>query len=202
VLRNARRALATAAGRRAGRLRRAVNDLAASINVTTVVVAQARSRLAGVMPDSATRIVSLHDHDARPIVRGRRGRPVEFGCEAQIIDNTDGVIVDHTIEQGNAADAPQLGTGHRPHHRRAGRPPRAVTTDRGYGEPRVETDLRALGVRTLVIPSKGPPPPAQPGKPSNTDHPSDLNETGIARARRHDGSNSLKVLGLRAGTSS
>jgi IS5 family transposase len=52
----------------------AVNELAATIEVTTVVVAQARSRLAGVMPGSATRAVSLHDRDARPIVRGRIGK--------------------------------------------------------------------------------------------------------------------------------
>src|SRR6266545_1508870 len=47
VLRNARRALRTATGRRGGQLRRAVNDLAATVKVTTVVAAQARSRFAG-----------------------------------------------------------------------------------------------------------------------------------------------------------
>jgi IS5 family transposase len=108
VPRNARRALRTAAGRRAGRLRRAVNELAATIEITTVVVAQARSRLAGVMPDSATRVVSLHDRDARPVVRGRIGKPVEFGYNAQVVDNTDGIILDYTVEQGNPPDAPQL----------------------------------------------------------------------------------------------
>jgi hypothetical protein len=46
---------------------------------TQRVVAQMRSRLAGVMAESATRVVSLHDVDARPIRKGRRGKPVEFG---------------------------------------------------------------------------------------------------------------------------
>src|SRR6266545_4156376 len=54
VLRNASRALRAATGRRAGRLRRAVHELTATIDVTAdvtaVVVAQARFRLAGVMP--------------------------------------------------------------------------------------------------------------------------------------------------------
>jgi IS5 family transposase len=161
VLRNARRALRTATGRRAGRLRRAVNELAATIQVTTVVVAQARSRLAGVMPDSATRVVSLHDRDARPIVRGRLGKPVEFGYKAQVVDNADGIIVDHTVEQGNPADAPQLAPAIARVTRRAGRVPAAVTADRGYGEARVEAELHALGVRTVVIPRKGPPGPAR-----------------------------------------
>ena len=46
------------------------------------MVAQARSRLAGQMPDGATRLVSLHDPDARPIRKGRIDRPVEFGYKA------------------------------------------------------------------------------------------------------------------------
>src|SRR3954454_12949962 len=41
VLRNARRALRSASGRRAGQLRRAVNDLAATVEATAVVAAQA-----------------------------------------------------------------------------------------------------------------------------------------------------------------
>jgi len=65
-----------------GRLRRALDELAVTIGRTAQVVAQARSRLAGQMPDSATRLVSLHDPDARPIRKGRIGRPVEFGCKA------------------------------------------------------------------------------------------------------------------------
>lgn len=33
---------------------------------------------------------------------------MEFGYKAQIVDNDDGVIVDHTVERGNPPDAPQL----------------------------------------------------------------------------------------------
>jgi len=161
VLHNARRTLPTANGHRAGRLRRAVNELAAIIEVTTVVVAQARSRLAGVMPEAATRVISLHDRDARPIVRGRLGRPVEFGYKAQVCDNEDGIILDHTVEQGNPPDAPQLAPAIARITHRAGRPPRTVTADRGYGEARVEADLHDLGVRTVVIPRKGQPGPAR-----------------------------------------
>jgi transposase, IS5 family len=157
VLRNARRALRTAAGQ----LRRAVTELATTLDVTTVVAAQARSRLAGVMPDAATRVVSLHDRDARPIVRGRLGKPVEFGYKAQVVDNTDGIIIDHTVEQGNPADAPQLAPAIARVTGRAGRSPGAVTADRGYGEARVEADLHTLGVRTVAIPCKGQPGPAR-----------------------------------------
>jgi len=161
VLRNARRALTRTAGRPGGQLRRAVDELATVVQRTGTVVAQTRSRLAGVMPDSASRLVSLHDPDARPIRRGRLGHPTEFGYKAQVIDNTDGIIVDHTVELGNPADAPQLAPAIARITRRAGRPPRAVAADRGYGEAAVEADLRALGVRSVAIPRKGQPGPAR-----------------------------------------
>jgi IS5 family transposase len=108
VIRNATRALRTAAAQRRGRLRRAINDLHSIVGRTERVVAQARSRLAGVMPESSNRLVSLHDVDARPIRKGRLGKPVEFGYKAQIVDNADGVILDHNVEIGNPPDAPQL----------------------------------------------------------------------------------------------
>ena len=53
-----------------GRLRRALDELAVTIERTGKIVAQARSRLAGQAPESATRLVSLHDADARPIRKG------------------------------------------------------------------------------------------------------------------------------------
>jgi len=121
------------------------------------VVAQARSRLAGVMPESASRLVSLHDVDARPIRKGRLGKPVEFGYKAQIVDNADGVILDHTVETGNPADAPQLVPAIERIARRAGRLPHTVTADRGYGEASVERDLHELGVRAVAIPRKSKP---------------------------------------------
>lgn len=112
---------------------------------------------AGQTPDGATRRVSLHDPDARPIAKGRLGKPVEFGHKAQLVDNDDGVVLDHTVEQGNPPDAPQLAPAVERITMRTGRKPRAVTADRGYGEQKVDDTLRDLGVRTVVIPRKGKP---------------------------------------------
>lgn len=161
VIRNARRALRGATGQRKGRLHRAINALNTIVRRTERVVAQTRSRLAGVMPESASRVVSLHDVDARPIRKGRLGKPVEFGYKAQIVDNADGVILDHSVEKGNPPDAPQLAPAVERISRRTGRTPRAVTADRGYGEASVEDDLRELGVRTVAIPRKSKPSAAR-----------------------------------------
>ena len=109
------------------------------------------------MPESASRLVSLHDVDARPIRKGRLGKPVEFGYKAQIVDNADGVILDHTVEIGNPADAPQLAPAIGRITARTGHPPRAVTADRGYGQASVDHDLHGLRVRAVAIPRKGKP---------------------------------------------
>jgi IS5 family transposase len=146
-----------AAGRRRGRLARAVNDLTELVEATRKIAAQTRQRLAGTTPQGATRRVSLHDPDARPIAKGRLGKPVEFGHKAQLADNEDGVVLDYIVEQGNPADAPQLAPAVERIARRTGRTPRAVTADRGYGEQKVDDSLRELGVRTVVIPRKGKP---------------------------------------------
>ena len=77
---------------------------------------------------------------------------MEFGYKAQIVDNADGVILDHNVEIGNPADAPQLAPAIERITRRAGHLPRAVTADRGYGYASVERDLHNLGVRSVAIP--------------------------------------------------
>nr|WP_225331588.1 ISNCY family transposase [Mycobacterium intracellulare] len=161
VVRNARRAMRSATGVRRGRLSRAINDLAAIMDKAQRVVTQARSRLGGVMPDSASRLVSFHDVDARPIRKGRLGKPVEFGYKAQVVDNADGVILDHSVEIGNPADAPQLAPAIARITSRAGRAPTAVTADRGYGYASVETDLHDLGVRHIAIPRASKPSAAR-----------------------------------------
>jgi transposase, IS5 family len=152
-----------AAGRRRGRLRRAVAGLAQLLEATGQIAAQARQRLAGTMPDGATRRVSLHDPDARPIAKGRLGKPVEFGYKAQVTDNDDGVVLDYAVEQGNPTDGPQLAPAVERVIKRAGKTPRTVTADRSYGEQAVEDDLRALGVRHVAIPRKGRPGKARQG---------------------------------------
>jgi IS5 family transposase len=161
VVRNARRGLRACGDQVSGRARAMVDRLEQLIERTRRVAAQTRQRLAGTTPEGATRIVSLHDPDARPIAKGRLGKPVEFGYKAQLVDNEDGVIVDHNVEAGNPPDAPMLEPAIARLKARTGRAPRAVTADRGYGEAAVEDALQAAGVRYAVLPRKGRPTAAR-----------------------------------------
>jgi transposase, IS5 family len=146
-----------AAGRRRGRLARAVGDLSRLLEATEQIIGQTRQRIAGTTPDGASRVVSLHDRDARPIAKGRLGKPVEFGYKGQIVDNDDGIVLDHDMQVGNPADAPQLAPAIQRVKDRAGRAPRTVTADRGYGDAAVDDALTDIGVHSVVIPRKGKP---------------------------------------------
>jgi IS5 family transposase len=86
---------------------------------------------------------------------------VEFGYKAHVIDNADGVILDHSIEIGNPADGPQLAPAIERITTRTGRAPRSVTADRGYGQASVETRLLDLGVRSVAIPRATKPSAAR-----------------------------------------
>jgi IS5 family transposase len=161
VVASARRTLARGRTQPAGRLRAVVEELQATIGRTRRLLDQAHTRLAGGMPDGASRLVSLHDPDARPIRKGRIGHPVEFGYKAQVIDNADGIVLDHTVMVGNPPDAPLLAPAIGRVTARTGKVPRAVTADRGYGEPAVEQELAELGVARIAIPRRGRAGPAR-----------------------------------------
>jgi hypothetical protein len=80
----------------------------------------------------------------------------------QVVDNDDGIGLDHTLEQGNPADAPQLAPAIERVVARTGHRPRTVTADRGYGEKGIDEALHQMGVRTVVIPRKGTCPSGKP----------------------------------------
>lgn len=157
VVTNARRGLArrgVSAASSTWKLLEEIDALAATLDT---IAAQARIRVSGRTPDGSTRVVSLHDVDARPIAKGRLGKPVEFGYKAQVTDNADGVVVDHTVVTGNPPDGPMLAPAIARIKARFGRAPRAVTADRGYGEAKIDAELEDLGVTTVVIPRRGRP---------------------------------------------
>jgi IS5 family transposase len=161
ALRNARRSLRRAGDTASGQLIALVDELEVTIARARQVAAQTRVRLSGETPDGATRVVSLHDPDARPIAKGRLGKPVEFGYKAQVVDNGQGVVLDYTVMVGNPPDGPQLVPAITRVAERFGRAPRAVTADRGYGAAGVDAGLVGVGVNKVVIPRKGKPSAAR-----------------------------------------
>jgi IS5 family transposase len=141
-------------------VRRMLDELGVLIERTTQVIAQASTRVDGGQPDGSTRLVSLHEPDARPIRKGRLGKPVEFGYKAQVVDNPDGIIVDHSVHIGNPSDTDLIRPAVERIVTRFGAPV-TVTADRGYWNATIEADLTAVGVTIVVIPRTGKPSQAR-----------------------------------------
>lgn len=143
------------------RVRRMLDDLAVLTERTGRLIAQARCRVNGGQPDGATRLVSLHEPDARPISKGRLGKPVEFGYKAQVVDNADGIIIDHSVHIGNPSDTGLLRPAVERLAAQFGSAPVLVTADRGYWDSTIEADLTTAGVASVVIPRTGKPSKAR-----------------------------------------
>ena len=105
----------------------------------------------------ATRLVSLHEPDARPIRKGRLGKPVEFGYKAQVVDTVHGLIVDHSLHIGNPSDTELIRPAIERITHQFATAPMLVTADRGYWDSTIEADLTGVGVATVVISRTGKP---------------------------------------------
>lgn len=155
IVRNAQRQLRRAGNDASGKLSSLVRDLELTLERTRKIASQTTTRINGGAVDGSTRLVSLHDPDARPIVKGRLGKPVEFGYKAQVIDNDDGVVIDHSVHTGNPRDSGLLLPSIKRIANRFGKVPKDVTADRGYEDAGVEVELREMGVRDVVVPKRG-----------------------------------------------
>ena len=107
LLTEAKLAAASVSGGSKRRVTRAITELEEVIGLSGKVVEQIRQRFAG--EKIADRLVSLYDPDARPIRKGKRPNPNQFGCMAQYAElsaNTRrgarGLLVPPTVAVGSA----------------------------------------------------------------------------------------------------
>jgi transposase, IS5 family len=119
-------------------------------------LAQTDQRLAGnrVIPD---RLVSLADPDARPIRKGKPGRPTEFGYTLLLAEDERGFVADHQLQRGNPPDAPRLVPAVARVIGVTGRAPGTVVGDRGFGTAANDQAVAALGVKRVGLQRNGRP---------------------------------------------
>ena len=141
--------------------RRRLDELSVLADRTRRLIVQARTRIDGGVAPGATRLVSLHEPDARPIAKGRLGKPVEFGYKAQVCDNGDGLIIDHSVHVGNPHDTDLLRPAVDRIINQCGGAPVMLTADRGYNQATMEADLNTVGVAMVAIPRTGKPSAAR-----------------------------------------
>ncbi len=109
------------------------------------------------------RIVSLHDPDARPIRKGKLGKPNEFGFVSQLAEVTEntkrgarGLILPASTELGNPAEdtlLPQTVT----ELKRLGISPREVALDGGFNVGPTSTALEDLHPTNVFIAGRQEP---------------------------------------------
>jgi transposase, IS5 family len=155
VLRNAQRA------RRAGRAHghAQVRRLAEELDRVGRLIAQTQVRLDGrrTIPD---RMISLSDPDARPIRRGKPGRPTEFGYKVSVGDCPEGLVVSHQVYAGAPYDADTLEAAVAG-AQEIGMRVRTVLADRGYGNETADQALARRRIGDRVIPRVGRADPIQ-----------------------------------------
>lgn len=97
----------------------------------------------------------MADPDARPIRKGKPQHPTQFGYTALVAEDEHGFVVDHQVQRGNPADAPQLVPAVERVTARTGRVPATVVADRGFGTAANDRALAELGVRRIGLQRKG-----------------------------------------------
>ena len=154
------RRLAAAARRRArGRGAKAKLTAAGRLEELTdrceKVARQIRQRIAG--EKITDRIVSLIDPDARPIRKGKIGKPTEFGYVSQLAEVTEhtkpgarGLILPASHQIGNPSENTLL-PGTISELTRLGITPREVAVDGGFQPTPTNAALAELGIKTVFI---------------------------------------------------
>lgn len=119
------------------------------------IVRQTRQVLAG-NKSPEDRVVSFFDPDARPIVRGKAAKRVEFGYKLFLQQTQGGFITAHRLEIGNPYDGNFAADGVRQQKEVTGVRPREGAFDRGFDSDPVRRMLRAEGMRRISIPKRSP----------------------------------------------
>jgi transposase, IS5 family len=120
------------------------------------VIDQTRRRVVeGESVPASEKIVSIFEPHTDIIVRGKAGKPTEFGHKLWLSEVEGGILTRATILSGNPSDHDQVMPSIEHHSRLFGKPPDLYTADRGCWTPEMEDQVTARGVKQVAIPATG-----------------------------------------------
>lgn len=128
--------------------------LDAATDILERVVSQTMQVLSG-NTHIKDRIVSVFDLDARPISKGKFGKPTEFGYKVQVEEAFGPLVTGYKVFIGNPGDATLLEGAIERHNEIFQAPPEEVAADRGYSDQSTEQQLKQSGVKHIAIPRRG-----------------------------------------------
>jgi IS5 family transposase len=137
---------------------RARRRLENTLAVTERAAAQSRERLGGGKPTD--RIVSINDPEARPIIKGKLDKPVEFGRIASLVQDASGYFTQADVHLGNPQEAPLTPGILAKHQKQFPGALKAVAADTGYSSEDNHALMKSLGVTRIGVRWRGHAPPA------------------------------------------
>jgi transposase, IS5 family len=130
------------------------------------VAGQIRQRVSG--EKIADRVISLHDPDARPIRKGKLGKPTEFGYVSQLVEVTEntkpgarGLILPASSTIGNPQEVVLL-PATVAELARLGIRPKEVGSTRAFNQARRTARSRTFSPRPSSWPGDNNPPASAP----------------------------------------
>lgn len=133
------------------------NHLETTLAVTEKAAAQSRERLSGEIPKD--RIVSIADPEARPIIKGKLDKPVEFGRIASLVQDESGYFTQGDVHLGNPQEAPLMPDILAAHEEQFPGALKAVAADTGYSSADNHALMRSKGVMKIGVRWRGHAPP-------------------------------------------
>lgn len=137
--------------------RRVRDHLQATLALTDQVAEQSETRLNGGKPTN--RIVSLADPGARPIVKGKLDKPVEFGRIGQVTQDESGYFTQFGVHNGNPGDTTLMPATIVEHERQFPGALKALAADMGFSSEDNRNLLEEGGVSKIGMAWRGKPPP-------------------------------------------
>lgn len=117
---------------------------------------QARRRIVeGESVPAAEKLVSLFEPHASIIVRGKAGKPVEFGHKLFLSETAEGLVVHYEVADGNPPDSPWVTSALERHRELFGRVPAVYAGDRGFYSRQNVTLCEDAGIQTESFPYRG-----------------------------------------------
>ncbi len=123
-------------------------------SMTTVVEQARRARLDGEKVPASERVFSIFESHTELIMRGRRGKPIEFGHMVLLCQSPEKIITDYDVMKEKIADCHLTETVIDRHEKLFGEAPEVLAGDKGFcpkADKYAELEER---VGTLAIPKR------------------------------------------------
>jgi transposase, IS5 family len=126
------------------------------------VSAQARRRvLQGEQVPASEKVVSFFEPHTQIFQRGKAGGKVEFGRKLWLDEVEGGIVSGYAVLPATGHEAALVPAHVEQHQERCGKVPHLLTGDRGMYHPDTVQAAEQAGVKRVVLPAVGQPPPAQ-----------------------------------------